>query len=145
MAKNDFLGTGVKFPVQADPGTGRFALSSGEMSVKESLYLILMTARGERWMAPAFGSNITSYTFMDTSNTMLNLLRSDLSSAILSQEPRISEVEIRFDAVSRRGCLIIHINYTVSAANTRDNLVFPFYLKAGKEAEADGPMGGFNS
>ena len=141
MADNKFLGTGVKFPVQADPGTGRFAMTSGAAGVKESLYIILMTAKGERWMAPDFGSNITSYTFMDTSDTMLNLLRNDLSAVILAQEPRISEVDINFDADSRKGCLIIDIDYTVAAENTKDNLVFPFYLQAVKEVEADEPVG----
>lgn len=139
MEDHKFLGTGVKFPVQADPGTGRFAMSSGEMSVKESIYLILMTARGERWMVPDFGSNITSYTFMDTSLTMLNLKRSELSSILLTQEPRISDLDITFDEDIRRGCLLIDISYRVSKTNSRDNLVFPFYLRAAREVEADEP------
>lgn len=138
MADKQFLGTGIKFPVQPDPGTGRFELCKEENSVRQSLYMILMTVRRERWMSPEYGSNITSYAFMDTSSTMLNLLRSDLRSQILRQEPRISEVEITFDADSREGCLIIYIDYTISDANTRGNLVFPFYLRAGREDTTDG-------
>ena len=37
----------MKFPPQINPATGRFAVSSEEESVKESVYLILMTQKTE--------------------------------------------------------------------------------------------------
>lgn len=140
MADRNYLGTGMKFPVQADPGTGRFAMASGVESVRESVYIILMTARGERWMVPGFGSNINSYTFMDTSATMLNLMQNDLRRQILTQEPRISDVEITFDQSGQEGYLLVNVEYTVSARHMRDSLVFPFYLQAVREGAADGPV-----
>ena len=97
MDERAFLGTGMKFPPQIDPGTGRFALSSGAQNVKESVYIILMTNRGERWLDPDFGSDIMRYTFMDTSLTMLNLLSSDLRTLLMEQEPRISDVTVDID------------------------------------------------
>ena len=69
-----FLGAGMKFPPQIDPGTGRFAISAGEQSVRESVYLILMTSRGERWLEPNFGSQMSAYAFMDTMPTMLRMI-----------------------------------------------------------------------
>ena len=66
MNDRAFLGAGMKFPPQIDPGTGRFAVSAREQSVRESVYLILMTSRGERWLEPNFGSQMASYAFMDT-------------------------------------------------------------------------------
>ena len=130
-----FLGTGMKFPPRIDPGTGRFALSSGAQSVKESVCLILMTNRGERWLAPAFGSPLMSYTFMDTSITMLSLLSDNIRDLILSQEPRISDVDVNIDSESKEGCLIINITYSLAASNTQDNLVFPFFLNAFNEED----------
>ncbi|MBM6924812.1 GPW/gp25 family protein [Pseudoflavonifractor phocaeensis] len=136
MDDKRFLGTGMKFPPQVDAGTGRFALSSGEQSVKESVYLILMTNRGERWLEPGFGGQLMSYTFMDTSVTMLSIMARDIQALLLEQEPRISQVDVRIDSESQPGCLIVNLDYTVTATNTRDNLVFPFYLSADRE-EAD--------
>ena len=43
---------------------------------------------------------------------------------------------MRIDSESQPGCLIVNLDYTVTATNTRDNLVFPFYLSADRE-EAD--------
>lgn len=133
MNNRAFLGAGMKFPPQIDPGTGRFAVSVRERSVRESVYLILMTNRGERWLEPAFGSQMMSYTFMDTSPTMLRMLSDELREMLLKQEPRISDVDIEVDPETKDGCLLISINYTVAATNQRDNLVFPFYLNAARE------------
>jgi phage baseplate assembly protein W len=142
MDENSFLGTGMKFPPQVDPGTGRFATSSAEASVKESVYLILMTHRGERWLEPDFGSRLMSYTFMDTSLTMLNMLASELRSVLLEQEPRLANVTVDIDPNVKDGCLLVNIGYTISQTNSQDNLVFPFYLNAAPEAggESEGEV-----
>lgn len=134
-----FLGSGMKFPPQINQATGRFMTSSAEQSVKESIYLILMTQRTERFARPDYGSTLMSYTFMDTNITALNMMKRDLSEQILTQEPRISDVEITTDTQTKEGCLIVNIDYVVSATNQRDNLVFPFYLNADVEEEAYGP------
>ena len=137
MSSKSFLGTGMKFPPQIDPGTGRFSLSSGAQSVRESMYLILMTQRGERWLEPEFGSRILSYTFLDISPTTVTLLTNELRALLLEQEPRISDVQVELDPETREGCLIFNLSYTITETNTRDNLVFPFYLNPG-EGETDG-------
>ena len=127
MAK-EFLGSGMKFPTQINPATGRFEVAKGETSIKESVYLILMTQKSERWIRPEFGSSLMNYTFMDTSATMLNVMARDVASDLMSQETRLADVNVRIDSSSKPGCLIIYIDYLVRATNVRDNLVFPFYL-----------------
>jgi hypothetical protein len=137
--EQNFLGTGMKFPVQVNPGTGRFAVASGNQSVKESVYLILMTNRGERWLAPEFGSRLLDYTFMDTSITMLSIMANDIRGVLTEQEPRVDDVAVNIDQAEQRpDCLIVDISYTVRATNTPENLVFPFYL-----TNAEGLMNDF--
>lgn len=137
MDNRVFLGAGMSFPPRIDPGTGRFAISAGARSVKESVYLILMTNRGERWLEPGFGSRMMSYTFMDTSPTVLKMLSDDLREMLLRQEPRIGDVEVSIHPENRKGTLLVDIGYTVAASNSRENLVFPFYLNAVAEEELD--------
>jgi hypothetical protein len=133
MSDKAFFGAGMKFPPQIDPGTGRFAVSSREQSVRESVYLILMTNQGERWLEPGFGSHMMSYTFMDTSPTMMRMLSDDLRELLLRQEPRISDVDVEVDPEVKDGCLMVFIRYTLAASNSQENLVFPFYLNAARE------------
>lgn len=135
MSDNKFLGRGMQFPPAVNPATGRFLESFGEASVKESVYIILMTARGERWLLPQFGSRLLSYTFMDTSVTMRSILANELRQTLLEQEPRIAEVTVDIDAMSREGCLFIQIGYAIIGKNQRDNLVFPFYLHGAEQEE----------
>ncbi len=133
--RKSFLGCGMKFPPEIDKATGRFLTSSGNETVKESLYLILMTQRTERFTRPEFGSDIMSYTFMDTGATMLSILRRNLTQTIIAQEPRISDIDIQMDYRDKQGCIIIDIGYRVISTNVRDNLVFPFYLNRGSMEE----------
>ena len=135
MSDSSFLGQGMKFPPQINPATGRFAVSSGAEDVKESIYLILMTNLGERFVRPEFGSSLSSYTFMDVDITSINLMIRELTNEITSEEPRATNVDITVDSVTRQGCLIIDIGYTLIDSNVRDNLVFPFYLDTVMEEE----------
>lgn len=134
----DFLGSGMKFPPSINPATGRFEVAAGYESIKESIYLILMTQKTERWIRPDFGSSLMSYTFMDTGATMLNMMSRDIAQDLMRQEPRISDVQINIDAVSKPGALIIYIGYVVRETNVRDNLVFPFYLDTTWEEPEEG-------
>ena len=130
---NSFLGTGMKFPPEIDMATGRFKTVSGNQAVKESLYLILMTQRTERIVRPYFGSDIMGYTFMDTGSTMLSIFRRNITQTIIEQEPRVSDIEVTTDVREKEGVIIINIDYLVSSTNTRDNMVFPFYLNTVEE------------
>ena len=135
MPDRSFLGTGMKFPPQINQATGRFEVSSEQESVKESVYLILMTQQTERFVRPDFGSNLMSYTFMDINNTSVNVMTRSLTEQITRQEPRVGDVSITVDSEVRDGCLIVNIDYTIRSSNVRDNLVFPFYLNVSAEEE----------
>ena len=94
-----------------------------------------MTQRSERFVRPFFGSDIMSYTFMDTGETMLSIFRRNITQTILEQEPRVSDVAVDTEFVEKQGVVIVSVNYVVSSTNTRDNLVFPFYLNTGEETQ----------
>ena len=123
-----YLGSGLKFPLQVNKATGRAVMSYAEQSVKESVYIILMTQKGERFARRDFGSRLLSYTFMDTSVTRINMMAREIERTILEQEPRISDVDVDVESRLDKGCLIANIDYVIAADHTRGSLVFPFYL-----------------
>lgn len=129
MGNRPYLGTGMKFPPQINPATGRIVTASEIASVKESIYLILMTSKTERLTRPDFGSRINAYTFMDIGITQTNILQRELREMILTQEPRVSDVDINIEDQTRQGRLIINIDYEISATHQRDSMVFPYYLE----------------
>ncbi len=127
-----FLGKGWKFPVQVDPVTGRFMMSSGEEDIAEALGIILRTMQGERVMRPNFGGNLNNYVFELTDATMLNLLETDLLNAIVKWEPRVEDVEVHIETdPAAQEKLMIHVQYVVRATNNLFNQVYPYYLSEG--------------
>jgi uncharacterized protein len=131
MAK-DFLGRGWRFPVKGD-SEGRIAMSPYEQDIKEAIWIILSTSKGERVMRPEFGCGIHDFVFAVVNTTVLNLAESSIREALIMWEPRIQLERVKASAEQiSRGKLLIHIDYTVRTTNNRFNLVYPFYLTEGE-------------
>ncbi|MBQ3789305.1 MAG: GPW/gp25 family protein [Lachnospiraceae bacterium] len=128
----EFLGTGMQFPPAIDRATGRLQTVSGRESVRQAVWLILMTQLTERPMRPEFGTNLMGFTFMEMNHTVLNMAIRTLKEQILMQEPRVGSVEISAEE-GGSGMLLFRIDYTVRNSNVRDNFVFPFYLQGEPE------------
>lgn len=133
---NLFLGSGCKFPPQINPTTGRFMTVEGSQSVKESIFIILQTHRGERFLRPQFGSNIQNFVFAQADATLLNLMTYEIEQDIETEEPRVQNVEVTIDN-STPGAMYVNVAYEIRGENTAENLVFPFYLGEKPVGESD--------
>jgi phage baseplate assembly protein W len=128
---NEILGKGWTFPFGTDPNGG-IVLSEYEENIKESILLILSTAKGERVMRPDFGCGIHDYVFEVVNTTTTALMKSSIKDALLKFEPRITVQDVSTDADRiKNGLLLINIQYTVISTNNQSNLVYPFYLTEG--------------
>jgi len=128
----EFLGRGWAFPFAVKKQTGGVALSRYEEKVKESIQIILGTAKGERVMRPDFGCGIHEFVFSVLNSANVTLIKSTVREALMQWEPRITvkEVVVVPDQLDD-GILQIQVTYQVVATNNEFNLVYPFYLKAG--------------
>lgn len=127
--KEDTLrGAGWSFPVSTDH-KGDIALSEGETSIKDSIRIILGTAKGERVMRPEFGCDIHDHVFDNMDGAMLTLVESSVREALIEWEPRIDveTVDAGRDPENPNK-LLIDIQYVVRSTNTESNMVYPFYL-----------------
>lgn len=135
MAK-EFLGRGWKFPIEVDKTTGRIKTVSDEEDIRESLLLILNTAKGERVMRKDFGSKVNDFVFESLNATHINLLKKEIKKAILEWEPRVTNVKVNVLKDRLKKELInIEIGYQVRATNNLFNLVYPFYITEGTKTE----------
>lgn len=125
----DFLGRGWSFPVAAD-AAGRVAMSEYEEDVRESIRIILMTAKGERVMRPDFGSGLYDFVFASMSVTVMGSIQAAVKDALVQWEPRVQVLSVDVQSEEGEiGKLNIDVEYRVRATNNRFNFVFPFYLK----------------
>jgi uncharacterized protein len=125
-----FLGLGWSFPVAPDT-SGALAIAAYDESVRQAVWIVLGTAKGERVMHPDFGCGIHDLVFeLNTAATAGKVTKS-VKEALLAFEPRIDLLDVQVQAQSSGDVLQISIDYRVRATNNTFNLVFPFYLEQG--------------
>ena len=109
-------------------------MSEGETDIRESLQILLGTRLGERIMRPAYGTNLDRLMFDTIDTAMVATLEKDLEFAIALYESRItlSQLSVLQDR-QVEGRLLIVVDYVISKTNTRNNLVYPFYINEGTE------------
>ncbi len=127
----DFLGVGWAFP-PCTAQDGSTATASYEEDVRQAVWIILSTDWGERVMRPEFGAGLRSFVFGPLSQTVLQQVQTRVQQALVTWEPRINveQVNVTFDP-NDPGKLLIAITYRVRVTNTRQNLVYPFFLEEG--------------
>lgn len=128
MADRDFLGKGWRFPVAVNL-TGGISSSQFEENVRESIFVVLGTAPGERVMRPDFGCRIHDLMFAPNNDETAARAEYYCEEALYKYEPRIDAVKCHAqpnrDEPNR---LDIRITYQIVGQQTKKNLVYPFYL-----------------
>ena len=125
-----FLGSGWDFLKLVAAEGGAAALAPEDVSVRQSVWIILGTAPGERMMRPDFGCGIHDLVFATTGATTLGRVMREVRDALVRWEPRIEVLAV--DAAPDPALparLLIRIDYRVRTTNNQFNLVYPFYLE----------------
>lgn len=124
----DFLGKGWSFPIGVKKE--KLCTSEGEDLVRESILLILATARGERVMRPDFGCRLNEMLFASNDVITATLIESYVEEALLEWEPRIDVLDITAVPRQDQSVIDISIDYMIKTTNNKYNLVYPFYLES---------------
>lgn len=131
---NSFLGTGWGFPPTFDNVTKAAVMTSDEVDIQLSLQILLATRQGERVMEPDYGCNLDEMVFEPMTSTFKTHIVEMVKRAILYYEARIDLDSLQVDdSQETNGVILLIINYTVSATNSRFNFVFPYYKNEGTE------------
>lgn len=134
-----FLGKGWRFPVAINL-TGGISSSSLDENVRESIFIILGTAPGERVQRKEFGCRI--HDLMFEPNNIVTAARAEYfcEEAIYKYEPRIAQCECKAAPnVDEPNRLDIKITYQIIGQTHPKNLVYPFYLRKPDEAAEKAP------
>lgn len=118
------LGKGISFPprVGAD---GRVVWSEGEMNVRESIRVILMTELNERIHLPEFGGGLNRFLFEPNTATTRQLIKDRITKALAEWEPRISvqSVTVEPDAQDLQAAIVtIYYELVATQATERVSL-----------------------
>lgn len=124
-----FLGVGWGFPFVLS-ATGETSVAQYEESVRQSVWIILSTSKGERLMRPDFGCGIYDLVFEVNSASTAGKVAQAVQEALLLFEPRMNvlDIQVQPQGDGEGNILEIAIEYEVQATNNVFNLVYPFYL-----------------
>lgn len=129
LEEHSFIGKGWSFPPTFDNQAGTILMVSEEGDIAQSLQILLGTRPGERVMQPQFGCNLDIMLFEPITTTLVAFVKDLIQTAVLYYEPRIAMDSININTVYvNDGLILIELEYTILASNSRFNLVYPFYL-----------------
>ena len=127
-----FLGTGWTFPPTFSRLGCSIVTASGVEDVRQSLWVLLSTVPGERVMEPTYGCGLWRMVFRSLTTTATTEIAAAVRKSILDWEPRVDVESVQVnDHPSQDGLVSLVVNYVIRTTNTRDNLVYPFYLSEG--------------
>ena len=127
-----FLGVGWAFPPAFDATSRAAVRVAAREDIEQSLRILFSTTPGERVMQPTYGCDLRFMVFEELNESTLTDVKDAIERAIRFFEVRITLNRISIDESDwTEGLLRIGIDYTIRATNTRNNLVFPFYLREG--------------
>ena len=126
---SNFLGVGWTSPVQLDDN-GQIKMARYEDAVRQSIWTILSTSKGERVMRPDFGCGLQDLVFSSNSASTIGRIKSDVRNSLIEWEPRIDVLDVQVMSDREEpNLMLVQINYQVRMTNNRFNLVYPFYLE----------------
>lgn len=118
MDPGRIFGRGISFPprVGAD---GRVAWSEGEVNVRESIRIVLMTDQRERIRLPQFGGTLHRFLFEPNTVVTRRRIQDQISVALARWEPRVAvqSIEVEADATDPQAA-IATITYRLVATQS---------------------------
>jgi phage baseplate assembly protein W len=127
----EFLGRGFAFPFVPDP-EGRLRLVGGEDRIRQSIWIILGTAIGERLMRPEFGCGIHDLVFEANTAALRGTVQARVREALVQWEPRIDVLNVQVTTDDQEhNHLFISVDYRIRTNNAFYNLVYPFFVNEG--------------
>jgi uncharacterized protein len=123
-----FLGAGFDAAVTGGLGltsAGTLAMTEGDETVRQALFMLLSTTPGERLMRPGYGSRLHRLVFAPNDDTTAGLAIHYVRQAIARWEPRVEviDVDARPDP-DDPWRLLIRLDYRVKASLSQGVLAF---------------------
>ncbi|MEU6024101.1 GPW/gp25 family protein [Micromonospora sp. NPDC047134] len=104
---------------------GGLAMTDGDETVRQALFLLLSTTPGERLMRPGYGSRVHRLVFAPNDDTTAGLAIHYVRAAIARWEPRIDVLDVDAGPDPEDAWrLVIRLDYRIRASLAPGHLVF---------------------
>lgn len=119
-SNQDFLGNGLTIPLRRLGSTG-FLSASGVGLIRSCIRQIVGTRRGELRWRPNFGTLLEKHKHKPNNESLEELIKDEISTALKTFEPRLSKVNL--SVVRQNSTIIVSISWSVIDKNSPNNQV----------------------
>lgn len=116
--------SGISFPPRKSGLSGFWATATDEQLIKESIYVILNTRKGEMPMNPNFGTSMDNNVFELMGKSMQGIVCQQIKQDIETWEPRVSVKSV--SSYSKEDLRIFNIDLVIKATGIEFNTDVPF-------------------
>lgn len=123
----DFGNLGWKFPPTFNKYSKSVETVSDKDSIRESLYVLLTTTRGERLMVLDYGCDINTLAFKNLDLNLTTFIQNNIKTSIIKWEPRVDVSNVTVTQLEGgEGVIEIKIEYKIKRTNEKDSLIFTY-------------------
>jgi len=116
------FGKGISFPPRVG-SDGRVAWSEGELNVRESIRVILLTEQRERLRLANFGGSLNLYLFEPNTVTTRQLIKDRIAKELARWEPRIAVESVTVEPEEGdEQAVVATINYKLVATRASQSV-----------------------
>jgi len=124
--------TGWKFPITFNKYSRSVETVADARSIKESIYILLMTTREERLMELDYGCDLNTMTFKNLNLNMITFMCNNIRNVIEKWEKRIVITDIKINEFkTQAGIIYIIISYFIKLTKQHDSFTLEYDLKNG--------------
>ena len=122
----DWIGRGIALDRTFNRHSGQFNVSKSIDKINQSIYIILSTRIGTRFMLPKFGSKLHELLFEPNDFIFADLADLYIREALGEWEPRIVVTDVNILSRSHNNTVPTSITYKLNNSNIVQNYVFPY-------------------
>ena len=123
---DDYIGNGLTVLDTFDEVKLHPKSISGVEKIHDSIYNILSTHIGERFMMPEFGSKLHTLIFEPNNAVFADLADFYIRDALGKWEKRIEVTNVEVKIMEEGNIVPISISYRITNSNIYDNYIYPF-------------------
>lgn len=126
---------GWAFPLGVDAMSGKILTTDEREDIRQALFVLLSTEKGERILNPSYGCNLQQFAFETVTYALLSQMEKEITTAIRNHEPRVGNLDVVFhkadgqtDESSEK--LVAEIRYTIRETEESDSISYPIVINA---------------
>lgn len=127
---DEFVGNGMSVTKVFDSIKRDTSVITGVDKINDSIYTILSTKIGERFMLPEFGSKLYLVLFEPNNYIFRDLVNFYVKDALSKWERRIEVTDVNVVTEVEGNIVPIEISYKITNSNFKETYVYPFNINS---------------